>query len=97
LLDKSIFDFLKENDFNPFPYRQIRDFAHQLLRAVAFLHDDLRLIHTDLKPENLMLVNSHSSHNNVSKVCFYFATEERTEWSRAIWPDSDTQMILKLI
>lgn len=72
LLDKSIFDFLKENDFNPFPYTQIRDFAYQLLKAVAFLHDELKLVHTDLKPENLMLVNAMSVHINESKVRFEF-------------------------
>ncbi|KAJ3043021.1 Dual specificity protein kinase clk3 [Rhizophlyctis rosea] len=54
LLSQSVFDFLKENSFMPFPTWQIRSFAAQILEAVAFLHD-LRLIHTDLKPENLML------------------------------------------
>lgn len=68
LLDKSIFDFLKENEFNPFPYSHIKEFAYQLLRAVAFLHDELQLVHTDLKPENLMLVSALSSHTHVSRV-----------------------------
>ncbi|KAI8799819.1 kinase-like domain-containing protein [Cladochytrium replicatum] len=55
LLSTSVFDFLKDNGFNPFPQWQIRSMAHQILDAVHFLHVDLRLIHTDLKPENLML------------------------------------------
>ncbi|KAJ3287573.1 dual specificity protein kinase kns1 [Borealophlyctis nickersoniae] len=54
LLAQSVFDFLKENAFAPFPPWHIRSFGSQILEAVAFLHD-LRLIHTDLKPENLML------------------------------------------
>ncbi|KAJ3201845.1 dual specificity protein kinase kns1 [Entophlyctis luteolus] len=54
LLAQSIFDFLKENHFNPFPMYHIQAFARQILDSVAFMHD-LRLIHTDLKPENLML------------------------------------------
>ncbi|KAJ3179487.1 dual specificity protein kinase kns1 [Gaertneriomyces sp. JEL0708] len=54
LLSQSVFDFLKENSFAPFPPVQIKSFATQILEAVAFLHE-LGLIHTDLKPENLML------------------------------------------
>ncbi|KAJ3196653.1 dual specificity protein kinase kns1 [Entophlyctis luteolus] len=60
LLAQSIFDFLKENHFNPFPMYHIQAFAKQILDSIAFMHD-LRLIHTDLKPdaydasENLML------------------------------------------
>ncbi|PWN51011.1 kinase-like protein [Violaceomyces palustris] len=57
LLGKSVFDFLKENSFNPFPAQHIWSFAKQLLKSVAFLHR-LNLIHTDLKPENILLVNS---------------------------------------
>ena len=55
LLSISIFDFLKANRFIPFPLFQIRSFAKQLLTSVAFMHD-LKLIHTDLKPENIMLL-----------------------------------------
>ncbi|KAJ3382492.1 dual specificity protein kinase kns1, partial [Entophlyctis sp. JEL0112] len=49
LLAQSIFDFLKENHFNPFPMYHIQAFAKQILDSIAFMHD-LRLIHTDLKP-----------------------------------------------
>ncbi|ATY64931.1 kinase-like domain [Cordyceps militaris] len=54
LLDSSIFDFLKANNFAPFPNSHIQNMAHQLLTSVAFLHD-LKLVHTDLKPENILL------------------------------------------
>lgn len=55
LLGQSVFDFLKENQYHPFPPRHIWSFAQQLLRSVAFLHR-LGLVHTDLKPENILLV-----------------------------------------
>ncbi|RHZ75357.1 hypothetical protein Glove_216g66 [Diversispora epigaea] len=54
----SLFDFLKQNDFNPFPFNQIQHIARQLLYSVAFVHS-LRLVHTDLKPENILLVNDY--------------------------------------
>ncbi|KAF8150784.1 CMGC/CLK protein kinase [Crassisporium funariophilum] len=57
LLGMCVYDFLKENDFAPFPRYHIQKFARQLLGSVAFLHD-LRLIHTDLKPENILLVHN---------------------------------------
>ncbi|GJE85514.1 ual-specificity kinase family protein [Phanerochaete sordida] len=57
LLGMCVYDFLKENDFAPFPRSQIQSFARQLLGSVAFLHD-LHLVHTDLKPENILLVNN---------------------------------------
>ena len=35
LLGKCIYDFLKENNFSPFPRRHIQDFARQILSSVA--------------------------------------------------------------
>lgn len=57
LLGRSVFDFLKDNEFQPFACRDIWLFARQILRSVTFLHD-LSLVHTDLKPENVLLVDS---------------------------------------
>ena len=74
LLGQSVFDFLKGNQFVPFPSSQIQSFARQLLTSVACkttFHQlssisvnsstvlhDLNLIHTDLKPENILLVQN---------------------------------------
>ncbi|KIW04875.1 hypothetical protein, variant 1 [Verruconis gallopava] len=57
LYGQSVFDFLKNNNFTPFPSSHIQTFARQLFTSVAFLHD-LNLIHTDLKPENILLVDN---------------------------------------
>ncbi|XP_035191998.1 dual specificity protein kinase CLK3 isoform X1 [Oxyura jamaicensis] len=57
LLGKSTFEFLKENNFQPYPLPQIRHMAYQLCHALRFLHDN-QLTHTDLKPENILFVNS---------------------------------------
>ncbi|KAB2077460.1 hypothetical protein ERO13_A06G138400v2 [Gossypium hirsutum] len=56
-LGPSLFDFLKRNKYSPFPVGLVREFGHQLLESVAYMHD-LHLIHTDLKPENILLVSS---------------------------------------
>ncbi|CAO0789527.1 unnamed protein product [Mucor circinelloides] len=59
LLGPSVFDFLKSNEFRPFPIHHIQQFAKQILTSVAFVHE-LKLIHTDLKPENILLVDNSS-------------------------------------
>ncbi|KAM3613324.1 uncharacterized protein V6R79_024221 [Siganus canaliculatus] len=57
LLGLSTYDFLKENNFQPFPINHIRHMAYQIIRAVQFLHKN-KLTHTDLKPENILIINS---------------------------------------
>ncbi|XP_059575004.1 homeodomain-interacting protein kinase 4 [Alligator mississippiensis] len=56
LLEKNLFDFQKENGFAPLPVRHIRTVTAQVLRALAKLKE-LAVIHADLKPENIMLVD----------------------------------------
>jgi dual-specificity kinase/CDC-like kinase len=53
-LGPSLYDFLKQHDYRPFPLYCVRDFARQLLDALDFLHS-FSLIHTDLKLENILL------------------------------------------
>ncbi|XP_056142468.1 dual specificity protein kinase CLK2-like isoform X1 [Lampris incognitus] len=69
LLSLSTFDFLKENNFLPYPIDQIRHMAYQICHAVNFLHDN-KLTHTDLKPENILFVNSdYTLTYNAEKKC----------------------------
>mmetsp|Transcript_12338 Transcript_12338/g.18949 ORF Transcript_12338/g.18949 Transcript_12338/m.18949 type:complete len:586 (-) Transcript_12338:120-1877(-) len=53
-LGMSLYDFLKRHSYRPFPMYCVQDFARQMLEAVDFLHE-FHLIHTDLKPENVLL------------------------------------------
>ncbi|CAN1135357.1 Serine/threonine-protein kinase AFC1 [Linum perenne] len=46
-------------DRRSFPIDLVRELGSQLLESVAFMHD-LRLIHTDLKPENVLFVSTDS-------------------------------------
>ncbi|CAH0473541.1 unnamed protein product [Peronospora belbahrii] len=52
----SLYDYLKNHDYKPFPLHCIRAYAWQLLTSLEFIHS-IRLIHTDLKPENILLVD----------------------------------------
>jgi dual-specificity kinase len=62
LLKQSLFDFFESVHFTPFSLKQIQSFARQLVNSVSFMHSN-RLIHTDLKPENIMLRS-----NEVTKI-----------------------------
>ncbi|GFH13427.1 protein kinase domain-containing protein, partial [Haematococcus lacustris] len=55
-LGPSLFDFLRKNEYRPFPIDLVQDFARQLICSVSYLHE-LQLVHTDLKPENILLVS----------------------------------------
>lgn len=59
LYGMSVFDFLKQNGFQPFPDKHIQDFAKSLLKSVSYLHS-LKLVHTDLKPENILLCSNEA-------------------------------------
>ncbi|XP_061346981.1 serine/threonine-protein kinase AFC2-like isoform X2 [Gastrolobium bilobum] len=56
MLGPSLYDFLRKNNYCPFPVDLVRELGRQLLECVAFMHD-LRLIHTDLKPENILFIS----------------------------------------
>ncbi|XP_050431437.1 homeodomain-interacting protein kinase 2 isoform X2 [Adelges cooleyi] len=56
MLEQNLYDFLKQNKFSPLPLKFIRPILQQVLTALLKLKD-LGLIHADLKPENIMLVD----------------------------------------
>uniref|UniRef100_A0A8B9Z179 Protein kinase domain-containing protein n=1 Tax=Buteo japonicus TaxID=224669 RepID=A0A8B9Z179_9AVES len=56
LLEQNLFEFQKRNNFLPLPVRHIRTITAQVLAALVKLKE-LSIIHADLKPENIMLVD----------------------------------------
>uniref|UniRef100_A0A8C4XNC8 Homeodomain interacting protein kinase 4 n=1 Tax=Falco tinnunculus TaxID=100819 RepID=A0A8C4XNC8_FALTI len=59
-LEQNLFEFQKQNNFLPLPVRHIRTITAQVLAALVKLRE-LSIIHTDIKPENIMLVD-HASY-----------------------------------
>jgi len=57
LLGKSVFDFLKDNNYEPYPLEHVRSISYELCLSVDFIHSH-RLTHTDLKPENILFYDS---------------------------------------
>ncbi|XP_035212726.1 homeodomain-interacting protein kinase 2-like isoform X2 [Stegodyphus dumicola] len=56
MLEQNLYDFLKQNKFSPLSLKYIRPILQQVLTALLKLKQ-LGLIHADLKPENIMLVD----------------------------------------
>uniref|UniRef100_G3NGB0 non-specific serine/threonine protein kinase n=1 Tax=Gasterosteus aculeatus aculeatus TaxID=481459 RepID=G3NGB0_GASAC len=56
MLEQNLYDFLKRNKFSPLPLKIIRPVLQQVATALKKLKS-LGLIHADLKPENIMLVD----------------------------------------
>jgi len=93
LLGQSVFDFLKSNNFVPFPNSQIQNFARQLFTSVAFLHD-LNLIHTDLKPENILLCsNDYQTFTYNRKIPSSSSSVSRQATQRKVLLDTEIRLI----
>lgn len=56
MLEQNLYDFLKQNKFSPLPLKVIRPILQQVAAALKKLKA-MGLIHADLKPENIMLVD----------------------------------------
>ncbi|XP_048872186.1 homeodomain-interacting protein kinase 1 isoform X8 [Brienomyrus brachyistius] len=56
MLEQNLYDFLKQSKFSPLPLKSIRPVLQQVATALTKLKS-LGLIHADLKPENIMLVD----------------------------------------
>lgn len=53
-LGRSLYEFIKRNNYAGFSLQHVKEFGHQILQAVLFCHS-IKLVHTDLKPENILL------------------------------------------
>jgi serine/threonine protein kinase len=88
----SLYEYLKNHDYKPFPIRSIRAYAWQLLTSLRYIHS-IRLIHTDLKPENILLVddeeerassNSSSPSSSVASVSPYGSPRRKRQRERTL-------------
>lgn len=57
LLSYSLFDMLKNTEFEGIPLRRVRRIGYQIFEALEFLKS-LKIVHTDLKPENIVFCDS---------------------------------------
>lgn len=61
-LGKNLYKFLELNNFEGFDIKEIKIITIQILESLQFLHS-LGITHTDIKPENILLVNDRYRRN----------------------------------
>ena len=71
LLSINLYEFIKNNNFQGVSLGLIRRFAIQLLMALRFLKKE-RIIHCDVKPENILLKNPTKSGIKVQLCLFLY-------------------------
>ena len=60
LYGRSLYRFIADNQFQPMPMGQVKSIVKQITKAVAYVHA-LGVIITDLKPENIIIVDDTSN------------------------------------
>ncbi|XP_063291547.1 homeodomain-interacting protein kinase 2-like [Pelobates fuscus] len=69
LLQQSLYDFMEENRFRPMALEDIRPVVQQVGIALKKL-TSLGIIHTDLKPDNIMMVDPSKQSSKVKVIDF---------------------------
>lgn len=73
MLQQNLYDYLKQSKFSPLQLKHIRPIVQQVLVALSKLKS-LGIIHADLKPENIMLVDPEKQPYRVKVIDFGSAT-----------------------
>uniref|UniRef100_A0AC34R4E2 Protein kinase domain-containing protein n=1 Tax=Panagrolaimus sp. JU765 TaxID=591449 RepID=A0AC34R4E2_9BILA len=69
LYKENLYEYLKRNRFTPLSVANIRHIGYQLLQALEFLLT-CKVIHTDIKPENIMFVNKNANDFEIRLIDF---------------------------
>uniref|UniRef100_A0AAZ1X7V3 Protein kinase domain-containing protein n=1 Tax=Oreochromis aureus TaxID=47969 RepID=A0AAZ1X7V3_OREAU len=72
LLDQSLWDYIRDRNNQGLPIRELRPILHQLANALFHL-GSVGIVHADLKPGNIMVVNRHESPIKVKLIDFGLA------------------------
>ncbi|XP_053718720.1 homeodomain-interacting protein kinase 2-like isoform X1 [Synchiropus splendidus] len=72
LLDQSLFDFMRKRNFQPLLLAEVRHVLHQMTTALLHLQS-LKIIHNDIKPHNIMVVNQNQRPLQVKLIDFGLA------------------------
>ncbi|XP_021278943.1 serine/threonine-protein kinase spk-1 isoform X2 [Herrania umbratica] len=56
-LGDNLLTLIKYSDYRGVPLHMVKEICHQILVGLDYLHRELSIIHTDLKPENVLLLS----------------------------------------
>lgn len=69
ILGQNLYEYSRSLHYKPLPMNQLRGIAQQMFTALQFCHETKRVIHCDMKPENVLLV-SKSNKNCIRVIDF---------------------------
>eukprot|EP00064_Thunnus_orientalis_P007357 superscaffoldBa00000811_g7377 len=72
LLDQSLYDYMEERHHQGLSIQELSPVVHQLATALSHLRS-MSIIHADLKPDNIMVVNRHQQPLKVKIIDFGLA------------------------
>ncbi|CAK6962924.1 homeodomain-interacting protein kinase 3-like [Scomber scombrus] len=72
LLDLSLFDYMEERKFLSLSLSEVRPILHQITTALLHL-EELKIIHADLKPDNIMIADRRQESLRVKMIDFGLA------------------------
>jgi len=89
----SVYEFMKLNSFFPFPTKHAINISYQLCAGIKFLHG-LNIIHTDLKPENMVFVDDaftvcNSPESRVNEKILHSSDIKIIDFGNGIFEDDD--------
>ena len=56
-LGDNLLTLIKYSDYGGIPLHMVKEICHHILVGLDYLHRELSIIHTDLKPENVLLLS----------------------------------------
>ena len=65
VLGKNLLSMIKKHDYRGIPVPIVRKITKQTLMGLDYLHRICNIIHTDLKPENVVFAQSERQHFNM--------------------------------
>eukprot|EP01101_Sappina_pedata_P003728 TRINITY_DN1504_c0_g1_i1.p1 TRINITY_DN1504_c0_g1~~TRINITY_DN1504_c0_g1_i1.p1 ORF type:complete len:428 (+),score=133.51 TRINITY_DN1504_c0_g1_i1:38-1285(+) len=78
VLGKNLLALIKAFEHNGIPIHMVKAIAKQMLIGMDFLHSSCQIIHTDLKPENLLLLTPLTETVEYIKRGYRFVRESKT-------------------
>lgn len=82
VMGRSLLNLIKRFRYRGAPLSLVRKLAHNLLRGLHFLHNRVEIIHTDLKPENVLFVPSAENYAVIHREAALFCARLVEERSR---------------
>ncbi|GJQ12293.1 hypothetical protein GpartN1_g4690.t1 [Galdieria partita] len=77
VLDRSLLSLIRRYEHKGAPLPLVKKLSRQLLQALAYIHDKCGIIHTDVKPENVLFVPPQEKYRNLREKAVALVLKER--------------------